>query len=100
MFQEQNRKRYDSSAGERVKESAVKLSVMEQMGEFMFLGLRMMEGVSKREFADSFRQEMDEIYGEALQKWIQMGMMAKNGDAVMLTDAGIDVSNTILTDFV
>ena len=100
VFQEQNRKRYDSSAGERVKESAVKLSVMEQMGEFMFLGLRMMEGVSKREFADSFRQEMDEIYGEALQKWIQMGMMAKNGDAVMLTDAGIDVSNTILTDFV
>ena len=100
VFQEQNRKRYDSSAGERVKESAVKLSVMEQMEEFMFLGLRMMEGVSKREFADSFGQEMDEIYGEALQKWIQMGMMAKNGDAVMLTDAGIDVSNTILTDFV
>lgn len=100
VFQEQNRKRYDSSAGERVKESAVKLSVMEQMEEFMFLGLRMMEGVSKREFADSFRQEMDEIYGEALQKWIQMGMMEKNGDAVMLTDAGIDVSNTILTDFV
>ena len=100
VFQEQNRKRYDSSASERVKESAVKLSVMEQMEEFMFLGLRMMEGVSKREFADSFRQEMDEIYGEALQKWIQMGMMAKNGDAVMLTDAGIDVSNTILTDFV
>lgn len=100
VFQEQNRKRYDSSVGERVKESAVKLSDMEQMEEFMFLGLRMMEGVSKREFADSFRQEMDEIYGEALQKWIQMGMMAKNGDAVMLTDAGIDVSNTILTDFV
>lgn len=100
VFQEQNRKRYDSSAGERVKESAVKLSVMEQMAEFMFLGLRMMGGVSKREFADSFRQEMDETYGEALQKWIQMGMMAQNGDMVMLTDAGIDVSNTILSDFV
>ena len=100
VFQEQNRKRYGSSAGESVKESAVKLSVMEQMAEFMFLGLRMMGGVSKREFADSFAEDMDEIYGTALQKWTQMGMMAQEDDMVMLTDAGIDVSNTILSDFV
>lgn len=100
VFQEQNRKRYGSSAGESVKESAVKLSVMEQMAEFMFLGLRMMGGVSKREFADSFAEDMDEIYGTALQKWTRMGMMAQEDDMVMLTDAGIDVSNTILSDFV
>lgn len=100
VFQEQNRKRYGSSAGESVKESAVKLSVMEQMAEFMFLGLRMMGGISKREFADSFAEDMDEIYGTALQKWTQMGMMAQEDDMVMLTDAGIDVSNTILSDFV
>ena len=43
---------------------------------------------------------MDEIYGTALQKWTRMGMMAQEDDMVMLTDAGIDVSNTILSDFV
>lgn len=100
VFQEQNRKRYGSSAGESVKESAVKLSVMEQMAEFMFLGLRMMEGVSMQEFADSFEKDINEIYGSALQKWLQMGMMAQEGDIIMLTDAGIDVSNTVLSDFV
>ena len=78
----------------------IQLSLKEQMEEFMFLGLRMMGGVSKREFADSFAEDMDEIYGTALQKWTQMGMMAQEDDMVMLTDAGIDVSNTILSDFV
>ncbi|MDE6365404.1 MAG: radical SAM family heme chaperone HemW [Lachnospiraceae bacterium] len=106
VFQERNVGLYDSrlaenrSVGESVKEDAIRLFDMEQMAEFMFLGLRMMEGVSKREFTASFEEDMDEIYGDALQKWIQMGLMAQDGDTVMLTDAGIDVSNTVLSSFV
>lgn len=106
VFQEHNLKQYDSrlakniSSERTVKEAVTRLSHLEQMAEFMFLGLRMMEGVSKQEFADSFEKDINEIYGSALQKWLQMGMMAQEGDIIMLTDAGIDVSNTVLSDFV
>lgn len=76
-----------------------KLSQNDCMEEFMFLGLRMINGVSKREFADSFGVEMDAVYGEVLQKWTRQGMLALEGDCVRLTDAGIDVSNVVLADF-
>lgn len=106
VFQEHNLKQYNSrlaengGSGYTVKGAVTRLSNLEQMAEFMFLGLRMMEGVSMQEFADSFEKDINEIYGSALQKWLQMGMMAQEGDIIMLTDAGIDVSNTVLSDFV
>lgn len=106
MFQESKLNLYDSrlvdnsTVGESVKEAVTILLDVEQMEEFMFLGLRMMEGVSKQEFIESFAKDMDTIYGDALQKWIQLGMMVQSGDTVKLTDAGIDVSNTVLSSFV
>jgi len=105
VFTEQNFAQYDSrltendSIGESAKEAVTRLLEREQMEEFMFLGLRMINGVSKLEFADSFGVEMDDIYGDVLQKWIQMGKMTQDGDSVRLTDAGIDVSNTLMADF-
>ena len=106
VFQESKLNLYDSrlvdnsTVGENVKEAVTILLDVEQMEEFMFLGLRMMEGVSKQEFIESFAKDMDTIYGDALQKWIQLGMMVQSGDTVKLTDAGIDVSNTVLSSFV
>ena len=38
------------------------------MAEFMFLGLRMTEGVSVREFEEYFGENMESIYGEVLKK--------------------------------
>ena len=65
----------------------------------MFLGLRMMCGVSKSEFQKNFGQNMDDVYGAVIQKWIRQGMLVQQGDYIMLTDAGIDVSNVVLADF-
>ena len=106
VFQKHNANLYDSrltdnnTVGESVKEAVTILLDVEQMEEFMFLGLRMMEGVSKQEFTESFAKDMDVIYGDALQKWIQLKMMVQSGDTVRLTDAGIDVSNIVLSSFV
>lgn len=106
VFQKHNANLYDSrltdnnTVGESVKEAVAILLDVEQMEEFMFLGLRMMEGVSKQEFTESFAKDMDAMYGDALQKWIQLKMMVQSGDTVRLTDAGIDVSNIVLSSFV
>lgn len=82
-----------------VKQDIEKLSPKDCMEEFMFLGLRMMQGVSKKEFLRSFGREMDVVYKDVLDKWVKQGMLAADGDFVRLTDAGIDVSNIVLADF-
>lgn len=105
VFAEQNFDRYDSrltesgSIGDSVKETVTRLLKTERMEEYMFLGLRMMNGVSKPEFTDCFQAGMDDIYGDVLQKWIRQGMLVQEGDRIRLTDAGIDVSNMVLSDF-
>ncbi len=82
-----------------IKTQVQQLSQRDQMEEFMFLGLRMMCGVSKQEFLESFGISMDVIYGGILQKWIARGMLMQQGDYILLTDAGIDVSNVVFADF-
>lgn len=82
-----------------VKRETKKLSKKDWMEEFMFLGLRMIQGVSKQEFARSFGSSMETVYGNTLQRWTKQGMLVEEGDSVRLTDAGIDVSNVVLADF-
>ena len=65
----------------------------------MFLGLRMMQGVSKKRFFKEFDMNMDEVYGDVLKKWEKTGHLKMEGDNVSLTDSGIDISNAIFTDF-
>lgn len=84
---------------EDMKKDVQKLSQNDCIEEFMFLGLRMTNGVSRQEFADSFGVRMSDIYGEVLDKWERQGMLIQSGDCVRLTDTGIDVSNMVLADF-
>lgn len=96
--------RNGQNAGRKWEKKNIKreLQILSQndcMEEFMFLGLRMMCGVSRTEFADSFGVRMDDIYGGVLRKWEKQGMLIQSGDCVRLTDAGIDVSNVVLADF-
>lgn len=88
-----------STVKKGVKEDMQKLSQKDCMEEYMFLGLRMMCGVSKQEFLKSFGSSMDEVYGRVLQKWTGQGMLRQEGGFIKLTDAGIDVSNAVLAEF-
>lgn len=74
------------------------ISRQDEMEEFMFLGLRTMEGVSKEAFLQRFGVKMDEIYAPVLGKYEKMKLL-ENGEMVRLSENGIHVSNTILADF-
>ncbi len=75
------------------------LDVKKHMEEFMFLGLRMMKGVSKTRFRRLFGREMYEVYGNVLNQYEGAGLLSVDGDFVRLTEQGISVSNMILADF-
>lgn len=74
------------------------LTVEEQMEEFLFLGLRMIQGVSVKEFEAAFGKSIFEIYGEQIEKYKKQQMLTVS-DRIALTDRGLDVSNLIFSDF-
>lgn len=88
-----------SSDSHAIHENVEKLSLKEQMEEFMFLGLRKMEGVSADEFASTFGKTLEECYGEQIQKLMEQGLLEQNGGRLMLTRQGIDVSNYVFSLF-
>ncbi len=72
------------------------------MGEFMFLGLRMMRGVSIADFKDKFNKDIYDVFGKAINTSVEEGLMENydNGDKLRLTDRGIDVSNIVFARFI
>ncbi len=82
-----------------IKEKHV-LSIEEQMEEFMFLGLRMMKGVSVSEFERTFGCPFLSEYRKAVDKYTGLKLLDFDGDTIRLTKAGIDVSNTVMSEFI
>ena len=70
-----------------------------QMEEFMFLGLRLTKGISKREFRSAFGIEYDSVYGTVSQDLEKKGLLAALDDRVFLTDLGVYLSNTAMAEF-
>lgn len=84
----------------RLREEVEFLEEPRQMEEFMFLGLRKTEGVSRKEFRRIFGRDLDMVYEKALQKHLENGMLEASKDRIRLSQAGILVSNQVLSDFI
>lgn len=83
----------------RIRTNEERLSRSDAMEEFMFLGLRMTDGVAKDTFFREFQETMDSVYGAVLEKYQNLGFMVNDGKHAALTEDGISVSNRILADF-
>lgn len=81
------------------REEVGKLSEREAQEETMFLGLRMMEGVSEAEFAARFHHTVEGIYGDEIRKLEQEHLIQREQGRIALTDRGIDVSNYVMACF-
>ena len=75
------------------------VSTKDAMAEFMYLGLRLTEGVRREDFALQFGKSLDEVYGEIVKKYVSSGHMTDEGSNIRLTPKGTDVSNYIFSDF-
>jgi len=91
---------YGLTEGERnpVREEVASLPRNEQMEEFIFLGLRLTEGISRREFLDTFHQDFSLLYGDNLRRLTDLGLMEQEDDRIRLTERGIDVSNKVISE--
>lgn len=82
-----------------LREENQKLSTDEEMEEFMFLGLRLSNGIGLQEFQNTFTKSIDDVYGEVVQKLKSEQLIAVNGGKMYLTELGMDVSNHVFSEF-
>ena len=75
------------------------LSKKDAMEEFMFLGLRKIDGVARSDFFNMFGIDIEAIYGPIITALRNQGFMEAKEGRLFLTDIGIDVSNQVLSKF-
>ncbi len=68
-------------------------------GEFMFAGLRLIEGISIEKFVCRFAKTPMEFYPQ-INDWLDEGLVEKKGDQLRLTKRGLMVANSIFVQFV
>mgnify|MGYP002677733735 FL=1 len=85
------------------REEEQSLTTQEQMEETMFLGLRLIRGVSYPEFARCYGQTLEEVYGEVIARNVADGLLTvredETGRRLALTGRGLDVSNYVMAQF-
>ncbi|MDF2540108.1 MAG: oxygen-independent coproporphyrinogen oxidase [Herbinix sp.] len=75
------------------------LSEKQRMEEFMYLGLRLCEGIKREDFLSRFHVSIESVYGDVLLKLIKDDLIIAEGDCIRLSEYGIDVSNIVLSEF-
>lgn len=81
------------------------LSINEQIEEFMFLGLRMTEGVSIEGFEALFGKSIYEVYPGIIERLLGQELLVlkegtnDNDTRLALSSFGLDVSNVVMAEF-
>ena len=80
------------------------LTEQEQMEETMFLGLRLIRGISYEQFEKQYGRSLPEVYGPVITQNIADGLLREyteeSGERFLaLTEKGLDVSNYVMAQF-
>lgn len=82
-----------------LKEDIERITEEDALAEFMFLGLRLTEGVSFAGFEERFGQGMKNIYGSQIEELVKDGLLEEDGIGIRLTKRGVDISNVVFEKF-
>lgn len=83
----------------------------EAMSEFMILGLRLISGISSREFKKRFSQSLTSVYGETIDRLVNEGLLERlpsntsageraSNEIIKLTRLGLDLGNKVFVEFI
>lgn len=76
------------------------LSEKDRIFEFIIMGLRKADGINLAEFYNIFGTDILSLFSKEISRHIKNGFLEEENGFLRLTQSGIDVSNTILCDFV
>ena len=86
--------------GKDVYEEVSINSLQDSMEEFVFMGLRMLDGISLKEFNKRFGVNIESIYKKIIDKNIDKKLLVLENDKLKLTEKGVEVSNSVMSDFI
>lgn len=75
------------------------LTKQEQLEEEIFLGFRKMNGINTKEINKKYSIDFENKYKDILKKYLSYGHITKTNEGYCLSNEGILVSNTILSEF-
>lgn len=75
------------------------VSEKEEMEEMMFLGLRLMEGVSSQRFRERWGISLEQAYGDAIERLTKKGLLERDEAGIRLTRKGRFISNEVFSAF-
>ena len=75
------------------------LTLQERIEEFLFLGLRKMEGISLKEYGDIFGKSIFDDYEKVIRKLEKEKLIKVENGRMFLMEKGIDVSNYVFVEF-
>lgn len=80
------------------REEESKNTMEENIEEFMFMGLRLIEGINEDEFEARFNRIVDSYYKDILKKFILQGLLERKNRKIYLTEKGIEYSNIVMSE--
>ena len=70
-----------------------------EISEFCIFGLRLIEGINKEEFKDRFKEDINHLYKESIEKHKSNGLLIDDDEYLRLSDRGLDLANIVEIDF-
>ena len=70
----------------------------DRMFERMMMGLRMVRGVDCARFARDFGEAPEDVWPGVIARDLRVGLMARDGDFLRLTERGMQVMNSVLVE--
>jgi oxygen-independent coproporphyrinogen-3 oxidase len=75
------------------------LTPREHLEEAIFMGLRLVDGVSTARLGEAYSIDVWATWGKSLERYIEAGLLVHAGDRLRLTREGMLLSNEVLTAF-
>ena len=72
----------------------------EKIREYPFLALRTNAGMSIARFNELYGQDLLDVFGEAISKNTEAGLLAREGDRIFLTSEGFDFADKVIRDMI
>ncbi|MEL7657149.1 MAG: radical SAM family heme chaperone HemW, partial [Bacillota bacterium] len=72
----------------------------ENISEYLFTGMRKMQGICLDDFKDRFGMNLESLYGDILKKYQELKLLEIIDGKLRFTEKGIDISNRVLAEFV
>ncbi|WP_052020070.1 radical SAM family heme chaperone HemW [Paenibacillus pini] len=72
----------------------------EAMEDFMMVGLRVMQGVSRAHFKEQFELSMDDVFAKPLNKMLAAGLLEETETGYRLSDKGVLFGNEVFGEFI